>query len=160
MIVSTSRFGTVEISDDKIITFPEGILGFESIKEYFLVDHSTESPLRWLQAVQEPDLAFVVLDPMLVHPEYQVAVHGSDMEQLKAADVKELVILSILTIPPGQPEQMTANLKGPLVINVENRLAKQVVLYDTAYPTRYPAYECLTRGPMPSTEAEVTGART
>ena len=141
MIIQSTRFGEVEVQKEKVITFPEGILGFMDTKEYVLIDHSPGSPIQWLQAVREPELAFVVMDPLLFKPDYKVSLHPDDLSVLEVEDVKNLFILTIITIPTGHPEQMTANLKGPIVIHIKNGLAKQMVLYDAAYTTRYPVHE-------------------
>ncbi len=155
MIIQSTRFGEIEVPEEKVITFPEGILGFMDSKEYVLIDHSPGSPIRWLQAVREPELAFVIMDPLLFKPDYNVSIHPDEISILKAEDVKNLLVLTIITIPPGHPEQMTANLKGPVVINLENHLAKQLVLYDAAFPTRYPVYENL---PQRSPSAEMAAS--
>ncbi|MBI5197921.1 MAG: flagellar assembly protein FliW [Nitrospirae bacterium] len=147
MKIQTTRFGEVEIQDEKVITFPEGILGFTDNKEYVLIDHSPESPIRWLQSISEQDLAFVVMDPFLFKQDYKIFIQPDDIAILGTQEIENLLVLTIITIPPGHPEQMTANLKGPIVIHLKNRLAKQVVLYDAAYPTRFPIYENLRQGP-------------
>lgn len=143
MIIQTTRFGEIEVQEEMMITFPDGILGFMDSKKYVLIDHGQDSPVRWLQAISDPDLAFVVMDPFLFKPDYNASVPPEEVAPLGAQDIRHLLLLTIITIPSGQPEQMTANLKGPIVINLENRLAKQVVLYDSVYSTRFPVYENL-----------------
>ena len=159
MNVQTTRFGEIEVPQEKIITFPEGILGFSDHKEYVLIDHSPGSPIRWLQALREPSLAFVVMDPLLFKADYQVTIQQKELAVLQTNNGNTILVLTIITIPPGHPEQMTANLKGPVVINLENRLAKQVVLYESSYPTRYPIYAKFADRSEKDSEIETTGVQ-
>jgi flagellar assembly factor FliW len=135
--IETTRFGCIEIASEKVLTFSNGILGFPDLIEYILLDHSPGSSIRWLQAVQDPDVAFVVLDPLLFKFDYQVSLHQDDLHVLQAKDTSNLLVLVIITISPDRAVKMTANLKGPIVINLENHISIQAVLYESAYPTRF-----------------------
>ncbi|RMF90861.1 MAG: flagellar assembly protein FliW [Nitrospinota bacterium] len=140
MRIETTRFGPLEIDPQKIIHFPFGLLGFSAIKDYVILDHDQDVPFKWLQAVTEPDLAFVIMDPLLLLPDYEVDISRQDLEDLRVNDVHNLTLFVIVSVPPGEPLQMTANLKGPVLVNEENRWAKQLVLVDRSYPTRYPLF--------------------
>jgi flagellar assembly factor FliW len=152
VIIQTTRFGEIEVPEDKIVTFQGGILGFSDYREYVLIDYKPGSPFRWLQSLLEPGLAFVVMDPTLLNMNYKVPLQEEEAGILQAQNTENLAVLAIVTIPQGQPELMTANLKGPIVINSVNRIAMQVILYDSAYSTRYPIYEVLS-GSSPKLEA-------
>jgi flagellar assembly factor FliW len=137
MKVHTTRFGELEVGGDEIYYFPEGLLGFGSVKRYFTLANPTGGPFEWLQAVEPPNLAFVVCDPHTFKPDYQIKAKKEDMELIKIERVEDAVVRVILVIPKGHPERMTANLQGPIVFNAHAKLAKQLVLPGDDYGTRY-----------------------
>lgn len=136
--ITTSRFGTLDIDEDKIITMTTPFLGFAEERRFILLPHGPGSAFWWLQAVDNPDLAFVVIQPAVVNPQYQPAIPLHCQQELQAAGQSDLEILIILTIPKGQPEAMTANLLGPLILNPIKKLAKQTLLDPTRYDPCWP----------------------
>lgn len=138
MQIDTTRFGPMEVDEEKKLYFPFGLLGFPETKEYIIFDHDDDGPFKWLQALDEPDLAFLIMDPFVVVPDYQIEMQDSDLEELQLQDAAHIVLFVILTIPPGEPEKMTANLRGPVVVNQANRWGKQLVLTQSSYHTRHP----------------------
>lgn len=136
MKVLTTRFGEVEIDDNQVYCFPEGLLGFAPIKLYFILANPKGGPFQWLQAVNPPELAFVVCDPRLFMPDYQVVVRKEDLQNIELENVDEGMVLVIVTVPPN-PRDITANLMGPLIFNTRKRLAKQLVLADPRYSTKH-----------------------
>ena len=118
--------------------FPWGLLGFPDVHEYALLDIAPDVPFKCLQAVHGPDLAFILMDPFMLEPDYQVAVNTQDLRDLDVQDPKPLGLLVILTIPQAAPDQATANLQGPILVNTENHRAKQIVLVQGSYHTRHP----------------------
>jgi len=142
MKIATSRFGEIEINENSIVTMPEGMLGFGEIKEYVLIQHNEGSPFLWYQAVREPNLAFVIVDPFTFFPDYEVQLTEEDLEALKCEKLSDLAVFAVVVIPEN-PENMTANLRGPIVINTENRIARQVVLADGRYSPNHPIIAAL-----------------
>jgi flagellar assembly factor FliW len=140
MKISTTRFGEIEIPQERVYTFPEGILGFAEVKQYCIIDNPGGGPFQWLQAVKQPSLAFVICDPRLFMPDYKVAVTREDLASIQLEDVKDGIVMVIVTVRPD-PAQMTANLMGPLVFNVKLRLAKQLVLTTPGYTTRHKIFK-------------------
>jgi flagellar assembly factor FliW len=136
--IETTRFGSMQIDERMLIHFPDGLLGFPDIKHYVIFEHDQDAPFKWLQATDEPALAFVIMDPFLLLPDYQVEIQAQDLHALRVHDTSQVSIFVILTIPAGQPARMTANLKGPVLVNGENRWAKQLVLTNSQYHTRHP----------------------
>jgi flagellar assembly factor FliW len=134
MIIETSRFGQVEVNDENLLTFPGGILGFESILQYCLVRHAPESPFYWLQAIGNPALAFIVVNPFDFILDYNITISGVDTAHLRLASPEEVRVLSIVTIADGE---ITTDLVGPIVVNHRLRLARQIVLSDACYETRH-----------------------
>jgi flagellar assembly factor FliW len=135
---TTTRFGLVEVNEDNLITFAEGIPGFPQAKKFVLIPHAEDSPFTWLQSADIPDLAFVVTDPWLFFEDYKPVVSEVDLESLNIKDSPQdsLVVFSILTLP-GDPHKMTANLQAPIIINSSNNMAKQVILVSENYTTKH-----------------------
>ncbi len=144
MIVHTSRFGNLEVSETDLIDFPEGILGFSKIRQYFLVERPGDSLFYWLQAVKKPTIAFPLLNPFLIEPEYQIELSENDVATLDAESVDELKLYSIVTIP-SDPTKMTGNLKAPIALNPVKRKAKQLILHTLDYPIRRAIYDLLEK---------------
>lgn len=139
MKVQTTRFGELEVDEKELYTFPEGLLGFGHVKTYLVRDHS-KGPFKWLQAVDQPGLAFVVCDPMTFKPDYRVNISKAEMEELKLDKLEDAVVLVVLVVPKD-PKQMTANLQGPLVFNPKARIARQLVLQSEEYTTKYRVFQ-------------------
>lgn len=135
----STRFGSFEVRDESILTFPSGLLGFPEQQRYVILDHDTEAPFKWLQSVEEPSLAFVILDPAMIHPGYQIDVPADALAEIRAEEREELALAVILTIPSDDPGRITANLRGPLVISHQTKLGKQMVLSED-FPTRHPLF--------------------
>lgn len=139
MKFSSTRFGTLEVDDRTILTFPSGILGFPDQTRYVILDHDTEAPFKWLHCVERADLGFVIIDPALFKPDYRVQPGRDALAEIEAADDQDLIVAVLLTIPSHDPNRITANLRGPLIMNPHSRLCKQVVLSEDR-PTRYPLF--------------------
>jgi flagellar assembly factor FliW len=135
--VNTSRFGEISVSAEQVITLPHGMVGFPDYRLFVLVQHRPDSPFHWLQSLDQPDLAFVVANPLIFDLKYQVSLSNSDTGLLKVNDPKDLQIWAVITIPHGRPDKMTANLKAPVVINLANRLGAQIILEKPEYSVRH-----------------------
>jgi flagellar assembly factor FliW len=135
MIIQTSRFGQLDVDPDRLITFDGGILGFPDQRQYALVQTGEGSGFYWLQSVDTPDLAFVVCDPRLFVADYQVPVKLDDLECIELSDPN---FAQVFVIVNKVGELLTGNFQGPLVVNVTNRQARQLVLSDKRYSTRHP----------------------
>lgn len=120
----TSRFGELEVSEDKVIYFPEGIPGFREIKRYILMDYK-DTPLKWLQAIDDPDVAFIVIEPNYLLPDYSVKIDKSAEDLLKLKKRDDLAILLIIRV---EDEKIIPNINGPLIINAETKIGMQIVL--------------------------------
>lgn len=140
------RFGQCDVQESALLTFPSGILGFPDSTRYVILDHDTDVPFKWLHCVEQADLAFVIIDPILFKPDYRVQLTAEALAEVQAAQIEQLMIAVILTIPSDDPSRITANLRGPLVMNPETRLCKQVVLSDD-HPTRYPLFTAEASSP-------------
>jgi flagellar assembly factor FliW len=132
----STRFGEIELAPSEILTFPEGLLGFSAMRRFVLINDPEEEPFLWLQALDDQDLAFVVVDPFLFFPGYQIQVKPHELATILLNDISKATVLAIITIPE-EPMNLTANLRGPIVINSENNLVKQLVLIDDRYNTKH-----------------------
>jgi flagellar assembly factor FliW len=133
----TTRFGTVEVPDKDVLFFSSGVLGFPEVRRYVMLDHGRNTPLKWLQAVDKPELAFPMVPATDLVQDYHVTVAPDDLAALGKDSTAELQAFVILTIPNGAPERTTANLKAPIVMNPTTHLARQI-LVEQDYPIRYP----------------------
>ncbi len=139
MKIQTTRFGNIEIDDNQIIVMPSGPLGFSECRRYVLLEHKKGSPFVWLQSLEDEALAFVLIDPLLFKPDYHLQISPEDSRALGMTnDGKGIQALVIVNISAEDRGGVTANLLAPIVINVSQKLGKQVVLYQSEYPTRYP----------------------
>ncbi len=138
MKVETSRFGTLEISENEIIKFPEGLYGFEKETDFTLLpfNPNVESPMEWMQSLKTSHLAFVVTDPYLYLPDYKLKLSPEDKKIVQLEEDGPFLTRAIVTIPENYSE-MTANLIAPLVINKDKGVAKQFVLTNMDYDTRH-----------------------
>jgi len=136
MKIETSRFGTLDVNEDVVIRMTKPVLGFEQYRHYVIVETDDFDPFKWLQAVEDPDLAFVIVNPSLFFPDYTIEVNPKEIEELEVAEVDEIVTYSIVTIPTDYT-RMTANLQGPILINSRTRLAKQLVLVNSQYGIKH-----------------------
>ncbi|MGQ9688119.1 MAG: flagellar assembly protein FliW [Desulfobaccales bacterium] len=135
--IKTKNFGPLEVRSDQIIYLEPGLLGFTRYHRYVLIEHHQEAPFLWLQCLDKADLAFVVVDPRIVLPDYQPGPLAHIMESLEVEHPEDLKILVILTIPPGKPQDMTANLMGPVVINLKTRQGRQLIVEAPQYSHKH-----------------------
>lgn len=151
----STRFGVCDVPNESVLTFPSGILGFPDCRRYVILDHDTDAPFKWLQSLDEPGLAFVILDPASFHPAYHVQVPNEALIEVQGTDHEELIVLVLLTIPSHDPTSITANLRGPLLMNPRTKLCKQLILSDS-YPTRYPLFTNIPPASSASAQPQVS----
>ncbi len=136
MKIETDRFGQIEVSEKDILHLPNGIIGFPECKRVLLFDHQCpDSPFRWLQSVDQSELAFVVIDPFDLVPDYpieQLRKYLPDNEKSST----DLAVAAITTVPPS-PAPVTVNLVAPIVFDAISRMGIQVVLPDNRFKTRH-----------------------
>ncbi len=142
MKVNTSRFGVVEVADTDIVEFSEGLLGFEHLKRFCIVDPADETLILWLQSADNAEVAFPILEPKLFKGDYKVRLSANELRTLRidSTNKKDTLVYCILTIP-AEVSAMTANLKAPIVINSSSRQARQVVLQENEYSVKFAMYK-------------------
>ena len=134
--LKTKPFGEIEIDERQIVDFPEGLLGFDYVKKFVVLDSREKSPFKWLQAYDEPGLAFVIIRPIDFMVEYDLVISSADLEDVGAKEPGELLVFAIVTIPSNDKD-MTANLQGPVIINPKKRVGKQAISLSEKYRVKH-----------------------
>jgi flagellar assembly factor FliW len=137
MNIDTTRLGRIEARESDLISMKGTILGFEHLSRFLLLLHDAKTPFMWLQSVDEASIAFVVINPRIVKPDYNPIFFESDLKFLDIKNSNDIAMLSIATVRPN-PFRITVNLRAPLLINAATRTGAQVVLEDDPeYPIQY-----------------------
>jgi len=142
--INTTRFGELEVEKNDIITFKEGLLGFEELKRFFIVDPGDQTLILWFQSVEDESTAFPIIEPKIFKPDYSVKLLPAELTSLSLENLNNASVYTILTIPQVVTE-MSANLKAPIIINNETKLARQIVLQDSKLEVRYQMYKDLKK---------------
>lgn len=136
MKINTTRFGEIEIAESELIVMKGSILGFEHLNRFILLVHDDKTPLWWLQSVDDDSVAFVVVNPRFINPDFNPVILKGDLEFLDIKNSSDTALLAIVTVR-SHPFRVTANLRAPILINATTRMAGQVVLDDPDYPIQY-----------------------
>ena len=145
MRVNTRLFGEIEIADDKLITFPSGIIGFPDMTKFTLIydeEQGTGAGIRWLQSLDEPGFAMPVMDPLVVKADYNPEVDDELLKRIGSVNMDNILVLVTVTVP-SDLTKMSVNLQGPIIINVEERKACQIIVDAEGCPVKYPIYDIL-----------------
>lgn len=135
--IETARFGTVEVDEEAILEFVEGLPGFPDCRRFVILEHDRRSPVRWMQSVDRGEIAFLVADPHDVLPAWELPIPAATLERL-GIDAAAPGAIGVLLILNVAGERLTANLRAPVVVDVARRRAMQVILEDDRLPLRHP----------------------
>ncbi|HHV96236.1 MAG TPA: flagellar assembly protein FliW [Clostridiaceae bacterium] len=174
MLLNTRHFGEIEIDEENIIYFDEGIPGFNHVKKFVLIgsenleerqedenevkkkanndscdenscdDEEALSPFKWLQCVDDPDLAFAIVNPFMIKPDYEIELSDEVIETLEIEKEEDVALYAIVVVPEDI-SKMTMNLKAPIVINVRNKKGMQAILDTEKYSIRHYIMEEIAR---------------
>ena len=148
MLVKTRFFGEVDIEDEKILTFDNGIMGFEDMKRWTLIydiEKGSEGPISWFQSLDMAELALPVINPYTVTAVYEPVVEDELLKPLGEFKDEELVTFLTITIPSEDPSKTTANFRAPILINPVNRKGIQVIVNNEDYPIKFRIYESVQK---------------
>ena len=148
MKISTKIFGEIEIADEKVITFTNGIIGFPELKKFALLHDEEKGDnvgIRFLQSLDEPGFAMPVMDPLTVKPDYDPEVNDELLAAAGNVNENNILVLVTATIP-SDLTKMSVNLQGPFIINVDEHKACQVIVENGDYPVKFPVYDILQAG--------------
>ncbi|WIV12048.1 flagellar assembly protein FliW [Proteiniborus sp. MB09-C3] len=137
MKLLTRDFNEIEIDEKNIINFKDGIPGFDDLERFIIIANpDMDIPFKWLQSVEQPELAFIITNPFLFKEDYEFNIPEHILEKLNIKDEKDVLVYSVVVIPEDITK-MTANLAGPIIINTREKLGKQIVLDDNRYTTKH-----------------------
>lgn len=137
MQVETARFGLIDVADDRILSFPDGLPGFPDAHQFALIDVADNDVVYWLQCLDDPGLAFMAAVPWPFFPDYEPEIDDDSQAALGLTDAADAMVLCLLTVHREQ-QQVTANLLGPVVVNHHTRIGAQIVLDDSELTTDAP----------------------
>jgi flagellar assembly factor FliW len=143
MEVNTRIFGTIDIEDDKLIHFVNGIVGFPQLTTFALIhDNEKNGGIQWLQSMQEPQFAIPVMNPLDILEDYNPQVEDELLKPIGGLDPENMLVLVTVAVP-SDLTKMSVNLRGPIVINAENRKACQVITEGEEYQVKFPIYDII-----------------
>lgn len=147
MKIETRVFGEIDITEEKIIHFPGGIVGFPDLTEFAIIHDSEKDKicaLKWLQSIQEPEFAMPIMDPLIVAPDYNPMVDDDLLKPIGPINPDSILVLVTITVPKNL-KKMTVNLQAPFVINADEKKACQIIVDTEKYAIRFPIYEILEK---------------
>ena len=127
----------MSLPEDRVLSFPRGLIGFMGHKEFTLIQIREDSPFLILQSLTDPKLGLLVADPYLFLPDYEVIIGEADRRVLGIESMAQATILVTVTIPQGMPERTTLNLTGPIIVNSEARIGLQIPQTEGRFPTHF-----------------------
>ena len=145
MKVNTRIFGEIEVDEEKLIQLANGIVGFPELKDFALIydeEKGTDSDVRWMQSIQEPNFAIPVIDPLTIKPDYNPVVEDELLNPVGEINPAELLVLVTITVPTDITK-MSINLRAPIIINAAAKKACQIIVEGEYYPVKFPIYEIL-----------------
>ncbi|MCR5762155.1 MAG: flagellar assembly protein FliW [Treponema sp.] len=135
MQIKTKTMGLVEISEKQLIKIPSGIFGFEDYTEYALIDCRIK-PFIWLQSLDESALAFLMIDPFIINSDFEVDIDDKELGRIGIKDPSDVLVMAIVTVP-NDGSHVTANLRGPVIINKKTHEGMQAILNDPKWTTKF-----------------------
>ena len=141
LTTETTKFGNIRYTNDDVVTLQGGLVGFPGFTQFVLIQHRAGSQFRWLQSLDNGDVAFLVVDPAHYVDGYAPEISDSQAQDIGLQEETPRLVYTIVTIPPGKPDQMTINLAGPIVVNLESGRARQIVIEDECYPIKHKVFD-------------------
>lgn len=135
--INTTKFGEIEVNKDSIFNFVTPIIGFKELKEYTLIDYKPDSPFKWLQSMEDMDLAFPITLCSFFGIDYQFDIPDEEANQLEITSADDIFVCNIANIPSSNPQGATINMLAPIVINIVNKKAMQIILKNTDFEVRH-----------------------
>lgn len=147
MLIQTKHFGKIDLEESKIITFDQGIMGFEECKQYTIlydIEDGQNPAISWLQSIEEPSLALPVINPFIIKSDYNPVVEDALLKPLGEINEENLVLLLTVTVPTDV-EKMSVNLKAPFIINADTRKGCQAIVENQDYDIKYKVYDIIQK---------------
>jgi flagellar assembly factor FliW len=162
MIFESPRWGTIEVDDARILHFATGLAGFSECRQFIVMDHDRETPLKWLQCVDRPELAFLVIAPEYILSSYDLEVPPAALRALgweadgRDVNPQDIGLFVILNANGGQ---LTANLRAPVVVHIPRRQGLQIILESGTLPLRHPVVPQQRPAPEAALRAQIARAQ-
>ena len=141
MKINTVKFGKIDIDEQRIFEFKLPIIGFDELKKFVLLDLNKDNFFKWLQSVEDPALAFPVVSVFNLNIDYSIDLPDDVIEELKIKNVESLLVMNISSIPQDDPQGTTINLLAPIIFNLDEHLAGQVILSGSGYNISFPLFK-------------------
>ena len=141
MIINTLRFGDIEIDENRIFKFKLPIIGFNELKDFVILDFNKDSFFKWLQSVEDPALAFPIVSVYSLNVDYSIDLTDNVVETLKITEVDDLLVMNIASIPQENPSGATLNLLAPIIFNLKEKVAGQIILSGSGYDVSFPLFK-------------------
>ncbi|MBQ5846931.1 MAG: flagellar assembly protein FliW [Selenomonadaceae bacterium] len=135
--INTLRFGELEIEEQDVVRFADGIPAFEDEHEFVVLPYEEGTPYMFLQSMMTPELAFLMTDPFVFFPDYSFELDDENMEKLAINSMDDVLVCTLISVPRSGVADMTTNLLAPVVINRHTMQARQIVLEKTQYTTKH-----------------------
>ena len=139
MMVKSTRFGELDVAEEQILDFPQGVLGFPGEMKFALMEYKPDSPFYFLQSVTDADLTFLLINPFAFFNDYEFSMDDAVIAEIGLNAENPPAVFNIATVK-DKLENMTVNLAGPVLVNHRDRKAMQLVIEKTNFPTRYPLF--------------------
>lgn len=139
--LDTAKFGKIEVDKKTIFNFVAPIIGFNGLKKYTIIDYKPDSPFKWLQSVEDMELAFPIISVAALNLDYTIDIPDNVVEDLEITNANSVLVMNITSIPHENPKGTTINLLAPLIFNLDNHKAGQVVLSGSGYDISYPMFK-------------------
>ena len=141
MKLNTARFGEIDIEENRIFNFVMPIIGFDMLHKFIILDPNKDTLFKWLQSVEDPALAFPIISVSALNLDYTIDLPDNIVETLDIKNVESLLVMNITSIPQDNPKGTTINLLAPLIFNLDNQNAAQIVLSGSGYDISYPMFK-------------------
>ena len=141
MILETLKFGSIEVDENRIFDFVIPIIGFDTLSKYIIIEPNKETLFKWLQSVEEPGLAFPIISVSSLDFDYSIDLNDDIVVNLGIVNTENLLVMNITSIPQDNPKGTTINLLAPIIFNLDNQKAGQVVLSGSGYDISYPMFK-------------------
>ena len=141
MNIETVKFGNVEVEESRIFDFVLPVIGFNDLSKYVIIEPNKDNLFKWLQSAEDPDLAFPIISVAALNYDYSIDISDDVIQSLDIKNAESLLVMNITSIPQDNPQGTTINLLAPLIFNLENQKAGQIVLSGSGYDISYPMFK-------------------
>ena len=141
MILNTAKFGEIDIEESRIFDFVLPIIGFNDLKKFIILDPNKDTLFKWLQSVEDPSLAFPIISVAALDYDYSIDLADGVVKTLELENPDSILVMNITSIPQDNPRGTTINLLAPLIFNLDNLKAGQIVLSGSGYDISYPMFK-------------------